>query len=238
MSSTPTHEIYRTHMMDAKLRLVAAENVIASVGVHGLPSLDHEFCFLQIRRIVEDITFSAMVREAARYIKFRELQGQDNQRDHGDATRDWQAPEILKRLVSLSPFALPIPILPPSRSNSGVLNFDRKNLEVNHGRLIELYKQSGGFLHAKNPLSGNFADITSEEREKYKQAPAQIERALRFLRDLLWEHGALTLEWSEIENPGSAENASTALLVYFGDSQNSDVSILIANAIDDAYRTD
>jgi hypothetical protein len=230
MTSTALHEIYRTHMMDAKVRIVAAEKVLSNIGCHGIPALDHEFCFLQIRRIVEDITFSAMVRESSRYTKLRELQSQENPRDHGIASKDWQAPEILKRLVSLSPYALPIPIIRQTRSSESTINFDRKCIEVNHGRLIDLYKQSGGFLHAKNPLSGDFIDVTAEEREKYGRAPIVIKQALSFLREMLWEHGALQLEWQNDEDPFSIENASAAWLVFFGQNQGLEVQIILAEA--------
>jgi hypothetical protein len=230
MTSTALHEIYRTHMMDAKIRIVAAEKVLSNKGCHGIPALDHEFCFLQIRRIVEDITFSAMVRESARYTKLRKIQSQENPRDHGLASKDWQAPEILKRLVSLSPYALPIPIIREKRSSEGNIHFDRKCVEVNHGRLIELYKQSGGFLHAKNPLSGDFVNVTAEEREKYARAPIAINQALNFLREMLWEHGALQLEWQNSEDPLSIENASGAWLVFFGENQGPDVQIILAEA--------
>ncbi len=67
-ATVPPHEIYRTHMLEIKLRLQRAEFVLRSPSpVTGLASLDAEFCFLQIRRIVEIITFCAALRDEARY---------------------------------------------------------------------------------------------------------------------------------------------------------------------------
>ena len=112
--STPSiepHQVYRTHMAEAKLRLLAAERVSrSSTPVTGLAALDSELCFLQIRYVIELITFSAIKREEGRYSKLRKQDHQSNQRDHGNPAKDWQAPEILKRLVTLSPHVLPIPL--------------------------------------------------------------------------------------------------------------------------------
>jgi hypothetical protein len=100
----PPHEIYRTHMAEAKLRILSAERMVAAAKpATGYAALDMEFCFLQVRRVIEAVTFGAMVREESRYAALRGIEKSTNPRDHGDAARDWQAPEILKRLVSLSP---------------------------------------------------------------------------------------------------------------------------------------
>lgn len=97
------HEVYRTHMADAKLRILSAEKILAAVKpATGYVALDLEFCFLQIRRVIEAVTFGAMVREELRYAELRSIKRSANARDHGDAARDWQSPEILKHLASLT----------------------------------------------------------------------------------------------------------------------------------------
>ncbi len=218
-------------MMEAKGRLLAAELVSqSSTPVTGLQALDMEFCFLQIRRILEAITFSAMVREEQRYSRLRKQQHQDNCRDHGDPSKDWNAQEILKRLVSLSAYALPIPIARATQQHSGITHFDRHQISVNHGRLIEMYKMCGGFLHAKSPLVADYVALVNSERAKYERAPVEIQRALEFLRKLLWHHAVIQLDWSDPNDPRCPDSPWSAWLVDFGADHGRDVIIILAEA--------
>ena len=84
-ATVPPHEIYRTHMLEIKLRLQRAEFVLGAPSpVTGLVSLDSEFCFLQIRRIIEIITFSAALRDQERDKIRRKLQKIETNRNNGD----------------------------------------------------------------------------------------------------------------------------------------------------------
>jgi hypothetical protein len=225
------HEIYRTHMADAKLRILAAERLLGAPSpLTGFAALDMEFCFLQIRRVIESITFGAMIREELRYTSLRLIEKAGNSRDHGDASRDWQAPEILKRLVALSPHALPIPHKRPTAVSLGLFHFDRQKIEVNHGRLIDLYERCGGFLHARNPVGRDFLTQVNSERKKYVKAREEVRRALLFFRKLLWQHAAVTLEDSGPDDPRTPASAKQVWLVDFGTGHGQEVTILIAEA--------
>lgn len=218
-------------MVDAKLRILAAEKLLSTVSpLTGFAALDMEFCFLLIRRVIELITFGAMIREKSRYISLRQMEKAENVRDHGDASRDWQAPEILRRLVNLSPHALPIPHKKPIAVSPGSFHFDRQKLEVNHGRLINLYKQCGGFLHAKNPVGGDFLAKVSAEREKYEKAPEDVRQGLLFLRELLWQHAAITLDEADPNDPRTPASPKYAWLVDFGTGHGQEVTITLAEA--------
>jgi hypothetical protein len=224
-------EIYRTHMAEAKLRLLAAEKIAqSSTPVSGLSSLDMEFCFLQIRRIIELITFSAMKREEERYGKFRKQQHLAEPRAHGNASKDWNAPDILKRLISLSPHALPIPLAKATLQDNGITHFDRKQITLNHSRLIDIYEQCGGYMHGKNPLVDDYLSLVESERTKYIKAPIEVNRHLEFLRKLLWLHAAVKLDWSDAENPQLPDNPKSVWIVDFGTSQDEKVNIAIAEA--------
>jgi hypothetical protein len=230
-SAVPVHEIYRTHMLEFKLRLQRTEQVATSKSpVTGLAALDAELCFLQIRRMVELITFSAAVRDEERYRKLRELQKRENNRDHGDYTRDWEAPDILKRLSEISLHFLPIPIKQIKRSQTATTRIDRKSLPVTHGRLIEIYKTAGGFLHGRNPLGKDFAKLVDSERKKYEQANAEIQKTLKFLRGLMWHHAAIGLEWCANLDPRDLANPQTAWLIDFGEESTIDIKIVLAEA--------
>lgn len=229
--TVPQHEVYRTYMVEAKLRLLAAERVSnSSHSLTGLTSLDMEFCFLQIRRVIEAIAFSAMVRVEERYKQHREKQRQQNQKDHGDSSKDWHAPEILKSLASLSPYALPIPLAKATRQNSGLVHFDRAQINVNHGRLIDMYKQCGGYMHGKSPLVKDFGAQVEAGRTKYVQAPTKVSRYLQFLHMFLWHHAVIQLDWSNPEDPKSLDGVCSAWIVDFGSNESNEIIITIAKA--------
>jgi hypothetical protein len=229
--SVPAHEVYRTLMADAKIRILAAEAILSAKRPRtGLKALDMEFVYLQVRRVIENITFGGLVREEARYAALRGIEKTTNARDHGDPSRDWQAPEILKRLVGLSPHALPIPHKEGKELSPGLVHYDRQDIEVNHARLIDLYKHSGGFLHAMNPIGSNFAADINSQRKRYAAASRELRRTLEFLRKLLWQHAAIALDQLGNEDPRTPANPQTAWLVNFGTSQGPEVALIQATA--------
>ncbi|WP_124522284.1 MULTISPECIES: hypothetical protein [unclassified Burkholderia] len=230
--AVPPHEIYRTHMLELKLRLRRTEAVAkATSAVTGLAALDAEFCFLQIRRMIELVTFSAALREETRYRKLREIQRVERPRDHGDPTKDWEAAEILKRLSEISAHSLPIPIKAISGTGPGTWHIDRSATSVTHGRLIEIYKKCGGFLHAKNPIGRSFPTFVEEERARYDCAPTEIQRCLQFLRELVWRHAVVSLEWFDDLDPREPANPQAAWLVDLGDEDQQSISIVLAEAM-------
>lgn len=227
----PSHEVYRTHMVEFKLRLVYCEQVaFATKTVTGLPALDSEFCFLQMRRMVELIAFSSALRDEERYKSLRKIQQQQNSKDHGDHTRDWEAPEILRRLAQISPYCLPIPLKLQATKSGAIINFDRKNISVTHGRLIEIYGICGGFLHAKNPFQSDFQAHVNKERKKYEDASKEVLKCLAYFRKLMWNHAAVGLAWSPGSDPKAAEEPKTAWLVDFGVGAVPHVDITLSEA--------
>jgi len=229
----PDFEIYRTHMFEFKLRLTHCEKVAnAPTSVIGLPALDYEFCFLQIRRMVELIAFSSVLRDEERYKRLREIEREADDRDHGDHSRDWETEAILKRLVAISPYCLPIPLKNKLNAIDGVFNFDRKNISVTHGRLIEIYKTCGGFLHGKNPFNKDFKELVSNGRRKYEGALKEIKKCTEYFRKLMWYHAAVSLEWQPGSDPKAPENPKSAWIVDFGDDATPSIIITIATARD------
>ena len=227
----PPHEIYRTHMVEFKLRLVYSEQVASTAKTTtGLPSLDSEFCFLQIRRMVEIIAFSSALRDEERYKSLRKIQQKQNSKDHGDHTRDWEAPEILRRLAQISPYCLPIPLELQATKNGSIIHFDRKNISVTHGRLIEIYGICSGFLHTKNPFQSDFQAHVNKERKKYEGSNKEVLKFLRYFRKLMWNHAAAGIVWSPDADPKAAEEPKTAWLVDFGIDTVPHVDIVLSEA--------
>ena len=231
MAKIPPVEVYRTHMLEFKLRLIHCERVAsAAQSTTGLAALDSEFCFLQMRRLIELIAFSSALRDEGRYIALRQLQQQNNPKDHGDHSRDWEAPEILRRMVQISPYCLPIPLKNETKQAGAAIQFDRKNISVTHGRLIEIYQICSGFLHAKNPFSQDYRTHVDKERKKYEGAKKEILKCLAFFRNLMWYHAAVGLSWTAGDDPTTAADPKVAWLVDFGADADQFINIVVAEA--------
>lgn len=218
--------VYHSQMTEAKLRILSAERVaFSSVSATGLSSLDIEFCFLQIRKVVELITFGAMVREEKRYRAFRK-----NESEKQDPTTDWKATKILAKLVQLSPHMIPISLGASSTSSEEVVNFDRASEQCNHEKLIEIYEQCSDFMHVFNPLVPDFNKTVQDWRDRYDSANPVVIDYLKFLRGLLWFHAAITLDWNELNDPTTMDNPRYAWLVDFRDPDDKIVKMSLSVA--------
>lgn len=218
-------------MLEFKLRLIHCERVASETKpTTGLAALDSEFCFLQLRRLIELVAFSSALRDEERYRALRQIQQQSNPKDHGDHTRDWEAPEILRRMVQISPYCLPIPLKTETKKAGAAIQFDRKNISVTHGRLIEIYQICGGFLHAKNPFSQDYRVHVDKQRKKYEGARKEILKCLTFFRKLMWYHAAVSLSWTAGNDPMTAADPKAAWLVDFGADAEQLVNIVVAEA--------
>jgi hypothetical protein len=225
------HEIYCNLMHEAKIRLLATERVsCAARSISGVTSCDDEFCFLQIRKIIELITFAAMVSEEERYRKFREGE-RKRDTDHIDPAADWNATEILSKLVKLSPYALPRPLGGSLLNDRGVQAFEGTKLVVNHSKLIELYKNCSKFIHCPNPLLGDFSKQVVEQRAKYTKASGTVRDALIFLRNLLWFHVAVQLAWTDKDDPRSLDGPKSSWIVNFGEKDDDPVTVAVGVAV-------
>ena len=231
MATIPPLEVYRTHMVEFKVRLICCERVAsATKPTTGFDALDSEFCFLQLRRLIELVAFSSALRDEERYRALRQIQQQNNPKDHGDHARDREAPEILRRMVQISPYCLPIPLKMETKKADAAIQFDRKNISVTHGRLIEIYQICGGFLHAKNPFSQDYQAHVDKERKKYEGARKEIHKCLTFFRKLMWNHAAVSLSWTVGDDPTTAADPKTAWLVDFGSDSDQLIKIVVAEA--------
>lgn len=175
----PASAVYRMLMVDAKIRLATLQSLLGDGSQWPyLPALKVELCYLQVRRIIEAITHGALLREQHRYVALKDIEAVAAGRPRSQANEWETAPDVLRRLVQISPHVLPIPIKPPSAAGDSVYHFDRLQLSVNHGRLVELYKTSCNFLHARNPLRGDLLASVESQRSAYEKAPAALARGV------------------------------------------------------------
>lgn len=215
-------------MLEIKIRFQAIDKMFdAKEAVTLLESLDSEFVFLQIRKIVELIAFSAVVCDKNRYAEFRKIEAETSNRDHGKYEKDWNAGEILKKLKNISPHFLPIPISKPAKTGENRYHFDRApNVAATHSRLIEIYKGCAGFMHVPNPFGQDYLEHVETHREKYRSSAAEAKRFVGYLKSLIWCHAAIGLEWHEGATPTENTNPKSAWIVDLGSSEDRNISIV------------
>ncbi len=226
--STSEKEIYRSMMLEIKIRFQAIDNIINTDGnTTLLMSLDSEFVFLQIRKIVELISFSAVLCDKKRYAEFRKVEGEANERDHGKYEKDWNARVILKKLKNISPHFMPIPISTPDKVDENSYHFDRaSDVAATHSKLIEIYKICGGFMHVPNPFGEDYLEHVEKHRNKYSSSLIEAKSFVSYLKSLIWHHAAIGLDWDEGENPAENANPKTAWIVNFGSNDDQNINII------------
>lgn len=221
-------QTYRRQMIEAKRRMRTIDRILgARKPLSGDLATDHELGFLQLRKIVELVTFSCIVADEQRYQRSRELDAVSNKRDKGDYASDWNAGEILSKLVKISPHALPRPLGPMEVQSDGVKHFLEAKAKATHDRLIEIYKIAGGFAHVPNPFK---LGINEQEQRKQDTARQVLKKELNYLKSIIWEHVKIGLPWSPGMDPLEAESGETAWLIWFGDKNSNDIKFIHAQA--------
>jgi hypothetical protein len=223
-------EIYHSMMLEIKIRFRSIDEIFNRKGtVTSLDPLDSEFVFLQIRKIIELIAFSAVLCDKNRYAEFRKIEGEASEKDHGKYEKDWNAREILKKLNNISPHFMPIPLSKPAKTGENRYHFDRApNVVATHSRLIEIYKSCGRFMHVPNPFGEGYLEHVEKHREKCRSSTAEAKRFVTYLKSLIWHHAAIGLVWREGANPTENANPKSAWIVDFGSGEDHDISIIEA----------
>ncbi|MCK4825801.1 hypothetical protein KA005_59180 [bacterium] len=225
------HQIYRSMMLEIKFRMRAIDSYIKD-GNDNLPALEAEFCFLQFRKIVEQICFASIICDQNRYKDFRTLEGETSDKDSGDYTQDWNARIILKKLNDISPHFMPRP-LGQMTSNDGNHHFDLKDINATHNKLVSIYKKCGSFMHIPKPFGEDYETHILNQRNRYKESIKTIKDYSKYFKELLWNHAAIGLEYNqENDKLESLElgNSKNAWIINFGDYTSDEIKIIIAIA--------
>ena len=222
------HQIYESMMMEVKFRLKVIDEYL-KISSNQLVPLYIEICFLQIRKVIELVCFACILCDEKRYKEFRELEGLTSEKDHSDYTKDWNSEIILKTLNDVSPHFMPIPLGQLSSIN-GKYHYDRADVNTTHKKLIKMYKKCGGFLHIPRPFGENYELYISGQIQKNKSATQNIIAYVRYLKDLLWKHAAIGLEYEERGDPLEPANPQNAWIVDFEDYDTQKVSITVGKA--------
>lgn len=218
------HQIYESMMMEVKFRIKVIDDYLGKSNSKLAP-LDSEICFLQIRKIIEQVCFACISCDEKRYKDFRELEGLASDINHGDYTKDWNSEFILKSLNNISPYFMPRPLGQLVIKN-GKKHFDKTDLETTNKKLIKMYQKCGGFLHMLRPFGENYESYILRQKQKFESATRTIIEYTNYLKKLLWKHAAIGLEYEEGGDPLELANPQYAWIVDFGAKDSNNVSVI------------
>lgn len=230
--SLQPHELYLQQMVEVKQRLRAVDWILgAKKPLTRNEEVDCESAFLQVRKIIELITFSAIVSDEQRYKRLRELDATKNPKDKGNYTLDWKAAEILIRLSKISPYFLPRPLGQMIEQADGTKHFNGATAKLTHDRLIDIYKKAGGYAHIQNPYKLNVINLESKKKETAREI---LRKEVAYLKSVIWEHAKIGLIWKPDASPTELENSESAWLISFGNKDTDQVNMALATAINNS----
>jgi hypothetical protein len=223
MNTAP--QLYRNSMIEIKQRFRAVERVLGAKNPRTLNAKsDDEFMWLQLRKIVELVTFGGILADESRYASLRTLL------NHQDYRLDSKVNKILPKLAEITPHYLPVPIGGHTTSAQGVMEFQRGIAQETLARFLDIFNTASLYLHVPNPLD-------SETRTNFQQtqqaARRRIEAELQYLKAVLWKHAKIGLAFDEtLDSPKQAGKPSLAWLVDFGNPENDGITMFLAEGKD------
>ena len=220
------HERYHAAMVEVKRRLRAVTRIQGAKKPRTLTlDTDNEFMWLQVRKVVELVTFASISSDETRYAALRA-----EAKDNPDYTRDWRVGDMLKGLAKITRHFLPIPIGNVQVVNEGRWHFDAGQEKQTLERFVEIYERAGEHLHVPNPFGE--ASLV-RHHELLVTSRAQLVADVEYLTNVLWTHAKVGLEFDpHTSEPRDAANPISAWLVRLGNLDNDDVHIVLAEGVD------
>jgi len=220
----PSHERYRTAMVEIKRRLRGIDRVLGAKKPRTLTAeFDNEFMWLQVRKIVELVAFGGMMADEARYAALRA-----EAKDNPNYRRDWKVGQILKRLAEITPHYLPKPLGQMLHLQDGTKHFEAGPELETLERFVAIYELAGEHLHAPNPFDDEAAE---PNRTLLDQSRARLEVEVRYLKGVLWTHAKIGLAFEPGKDQARVPaNPETAWIVSFGRPDDDQVGMALANA--------
>ncbi|MFC6279901.1 MULTISPECIES: hypothetical protein [Polaromonas] len=224
-------ELYRAHMIEAKHRLVAIDRILGAKKPRTLSvSLDDEFCWLQLRQIVELVAFSAVAADEERYAALRR-----EAKSNPDYRVDSKPAKVLLNLSQISPHFLPKSlgnmVLQPDGTKHFVQGPEIANLE----RFLEIHDTAGQHLHATNPFSESEGVA---KKLRLAGARQRIRLESDYLKGVLWNHVKVGLLFEADSSPRIQDNPDHAWIVSFGNPMDESIEMKLARGILPAQSVD
>jgi hypothetical protein len=170
-------QIYTNSMSRIRQRINFVQGVNANQPDLGSAVFKGELMFLQLRKVLEEIAFSSL---AANKAKYSEL--------HDTFSTHWNAKKILAKLAELNPEFYPLPMQAPVEIAPG-----HKHSEpvldgfMTKPEFVDLYQISSEVLHTRNPY---------KEGDPAIQAKYTIDEWIARIQKLLSWHRAQLLDGS------------------------------------------
>lgn len=200
-------QLYRKQMIEVKKRLISVDRILgAKVGKPRTltEDYDNEFMWLQLRKVVELVAFSAIAADRDRYIALR-LQAGAN----GNYQNDWRAEKIFGRLSNINPRFLPQALGQMKIQPDGTKHFEglASAQQATLDRLVSIHQTAGDYLHAGNPFDRTAERHQAEMREVSR---ARIHTEHSYLKLILAEHYKIGLEFKTGDDPKLLDNPKHA----------------------------
>lgn len=211
-------------MVDVKRRFRAIQRILGAKKPRTLSAeFDDEFMWLQLRRIVELVAYSAIAADEERYAALRQEQDKN-----ADYRVDGKPAKVLKHLAQISPHFLPKSVGKMVVQPDGVKHFEPGPEVGVLERFLDIHDTAGQHLHAINPF--NEEDV-KDQKARLAVARWRIETETRYLKGVLWDHVKVGLQFEPGASPRELENAAQAWIVKFGASETDEIQMILAKGI-------
>ena len=217
--------LYRNTMIEVKRRFRAVDRVLGAKKPRTLNSeFDNEFMWLQLRKIIELVTFGGIMADESRYAALQA------QLKHQDYRLDSKVNKILPKLAEITPHYLPIPIGERTTSADGVFQFQQGAAEQTLQRFLDIFNTAGLYLHVPNPLA---FETLADFQQALDVARQRLVAELQYLKAVLWKHAKIGLAFDgAVDLPEHAGNPDRAWLVDFGKPDVDDIQMFLASGRD------
>jgi hypothetical protein len=217
--------LYRNTMIEVKRRFHAIDRVLGAKKPRTLNSeFDNEFMWLQLRKIIELVTFGGIMADESRYAALQALL------KHQDYRLDSKVNKILPKLAEITPHYLPTPIGDPITSADGTIHFQEGAAEQTLQRFLDIFNTAGVYLHVPNPLA---FETLADFQQALEISRKRIRVELDYLKAVLWKHAKIGLAFdSAVDSPRQAGNPDDAWLVDFGKPDVDDIQMIFASGQD------
>ena len=214
--------LYHSQMVEVLDRFKAIDRALGSNELStSSVNFDDEFMWLQIRKIVELVTFSGITADEERYAALRA-----EATKNPDYTQDWKVNNILPRLSTITPHYLPIPTTPAVLMATGLYSYDEIAGLRTVERFKDIYNTAGEYLHVSNPFSPT---RVAEFQQALRQSRALMKKELEYLKGMLWRHIKIGLAFDKAADvPTDAGEPQQAWVVEFDNPLPGHVHMMLA----------
>lgn len=217
-------QLYRDHMVEVKRRFRAIDRILGAKKPRTLSAeFDDEFMWLQLRRIIELVAYSAVSADEQWYAALRQEQDQNV-----DYRVDSKPAKVLKHLSQISPHFLPKSLGAMVPQVDGTKHFEHGPEIAVLDRFLAIHDTAGQHLHGINPF--NEQDV-KDLKTRLAVARQSIKIETAYLKGVLWDHAKVGLQFQPGMSPRQLEKAEQAWIIKFGTPDTDAVQMILARGV-------